>query len=118
MQTQLNINGLSGFYPLGRGNEGRTPWLYQLDFYAAYDLKLSERFTLQLNLNITNLTNNDTARSKYMSYIYETVRLDNQEIKDGFDYAEVVASQGWRRIPGTRWNMITLIPSRPVWESN
>ncbi len=87
LQTEMYLNGLWGFYPLGRGNEGRTPWLWQIDLYAEYNLKLSDKFTLQFNLNISNLTDNDMARDRYMRYYQSVVWLDETDILNGFDYA-------------------------------
>jgi hypothetical protein len=94
LQTELYLNGLTGFYPLGRATEGRTPWLWQIDLYAEYNLKLTETLTLQLNANITNLTDNDIARNRYMIYNGAVVYLSEWTIKNGFNYAEVIAAKG------------------------
>jgi hypothetical protein len=102
VQTELYLNA-SGFYPLGRGSEGRTPWWWQIDLYAEYNLKLSHALTLQFNVNITNLTDNDTARNRYMRYNDGIFYLSNQEIKDGFDYVQVIADEGVHLDP--RYNM-------------
>lgn len=94
LQTELYLNGSREFYPLGRGSEGRTPWLWQIDLYAEYNLKLSEALTLQFNANITNLTDNDMARNRYMLYNGGVVYISEWDIKNGFDYAQVIADKG------------------------
>jgi hypothetical protein len=94
VQTEFYLNAARGFYPLGRGSEGRTPWLWQIDLYAEYNLKLSHALTLQFNVNITNLTDNGTARNRYMRYI-DWVYLSDQQIKDGFDYLQVISDKGY-----------------------
>ncbi len=58
--TEWYVNNADGFYPLGRGDLGRTPALWFLNLYAAYDLKLG-RNTLQFSVNVDNATDNDTA---------------------------------------------------------
>ena len=94
LQTEMYLNGLQGFYPLGRGSAGRSPWLWQLDLYAEYNLKLSETLTLQFNANIFNLTDNDMARNVYALYNDGVVYLDDWDIKNGFDFAQVIANKG------------------------
>jgi hypothetical protein len=104
LQTELDLNDIQGFYPLGRGSEGRTSWLWQIDFYAEYNLKLSDTFTLQFNLNIINLTDNDTAQTRHMLYNKYTVYLHPRQVRDGFDYLQVFAEKEYF-IPNPLYNM-------------
>ncbi|MCU0288316.1 MAG: hypothetical protein MUF15_18220 [Acidobacteria bacterium] len=94
LQTEILLNNTRGFYPLGRGTAGRTPWLWQIDLYAEYNLKLSEKFTLQFNVNVNNLTNNNIARDRFMVYNDAMVNLTGEQIKNGFDYVQVIAAKG------------------------
>ncbi|MCX6582427.1 MAG: hypothetical protein NT166_19825 [Candidatus Aminicenantes bacterium] len=94
LQTEIYVNNLKGFYPLGRGSAGRTPWLWQIDLYAEYNLKLSDTFTLQLNANVTNLTDNDMARNRYMLYNDANINLPEAYFLSGFDYIRVIAEKG------------------------
>ncbi|HLP47079.1 MAG TPA: hypothetical protein VK469_14095, partial [Candidatus Kapabacteria bacterium] len=66
---------------------------WQIDLYAEYNLKLSEAFTLQFNVNVTNLTNNDIARNRYMLYNDAMIFLPEEQIKNGFDYVQVIAAK-------------------------
>ena len=93
LQTDLYLNSYPGFYPLGRAGEGRTPWLWQIDLYAEYNIKVSDRFTLQFNVNVTNLTDNDVAQAQYMRYHLGVKYLYEQYIKDGFNYIQALAEK-------------------------
>lgn len=53
------------FLPYNRGNLGRTPFLWWTDLYAEYSLKLSDRYRININANVTNLFNTDTAQWVY-----------------------------------------------------
>ena len=53
------------FLPFNRGNMGRTPFLWWADFYAEYSLKLSDRYRININANVSNVFNTDTAQWVY-----------------------------------------------------
>jgi len=94
LQTEMYLNGIQGYYPLGRGSDGRNPFLWQLDLYAEYNLKLSNKYTLNVNVNVSNVTNNKIAQRTYMLYNDAVVYMDEFDIKHGFNYADVIASKG------------------------
>jgi hypothetical protein len=98
-QTEVYINGMQGWYPDGRGTEGRTPFLWQVDGYAEYNLKLSDRFTLQLNANVTNLTNNEIAQRIYQLYNRSGIYVPEEFFRDGFDSRAQIAAKGARLDP-------------------
>lgn len=58
--TEFVVDRMSGYYPEGRGDLGRTPSLWFLNLYAEYDFKLG-RNTLQLSVNVDNLTDHRAA---------------------------------------------------------
>jgi len=62
--------GLEGYYPDGRATDGRAPFLVFANLYAEYNLKVTSRYRIQINLNVDNVLNTKTARRK--SY-----RVDN-----------------------------------------
>jgi hypothetical protein len=68
--------------------------LWQIDLYAEYNLKLSDKYTLNFNVNVTNLTDNEIAQRRNMLYNRSVVYMDEQDIYDGFDYAAVIAAKG------------------------
>ena len=57
--TEWYVDHVAGYYPLGRGDLGRTPFLWFINLYAEYNLKLGKN-TLQISLNVDNATNNAT----------------------------------------------------------
>lgn len=68
-------NVLSAFiYPYDRGyymDDGgslvkkRTPLIWYVNFYAEYNIKIGDRYRIQLNLNVDNLTDNAAAFRVY-----------------------------------------------------
>jgi hypothetical protein len=94
LQTEVYLNDMQGFYPLGRGNYGRNPFLWQIDLYAEYNLKLSDKYTLNFNVNVTNITNNDIAQRTYMLYNDAKINLPEEQLLEGWDYITVVAARG------------------------
>jgi hypothetical protein len=99
LQTEMYLNGMQGYYPLGRGSDGRNPFLWQLDIYAEYNLKLSDKYTLNFNVNVSNVTNNKIAQRTNMLYNDAGVYMTEQQILDGFDYADVIAQKGAHLYP-------------------
>jgi hypothetical protein len=99
-QTEVYLNGMQGWYPFGRGQvlgqDGtqRTPFLWQVDAYLEYNLKLSDKYTLQLNANITNLTDNEIAQRIHQLYNDARIYVDEQVIYDGFNSIQEVADKG------------------------
>lgn len=91
---EFELNRADGYYPLGRYSDGRTPFLWRADMYAEYNIKLSDQHTLQLNLNLNNISNNRIAQRVNNVHNYSTVYLSNDEILAGFDYQTVMGHKG------------------------
>ena len=87
--TEFYLNGKASFLPVGRADMGRTPFLWRTDVYAEYNLKIAEKYTLQFNANIYNLTNNRIPLRHYNRYNQEGVWLTDEQIAAGFDYKQV-----------------------------
>ena len=93
--TEWYVDRADGYYPLGRGDLGRTPNVWFLNLYAEYNLKLGKN-TLQFSVNVDNVSNNDTAvwywtRINITSpYIWwDEFSADNVEtITNGFDFRQ------------------------------
>ena len=94
VQTEVYINGMQGWYPYGRKNLDRTPMLWQVDGYAEYNLKLSDRFTLQLNANVTNLSDNQIAQRISQLYNQSGIYVPETYFRDGFDALGEVNAKG------------------------
>ncbi len=92
--TDFTLNNQQGYYPNGRGDMGRTPFLWQLDMYLEYNLKLGSKFNLNLNANITNVTNNKIAQRIYNFISGQSIDLSNEDIVAGFDVNTLMTSLG------------------------
>ena len=79
LSTQFALNGYDSYMPYGRGDLGRTPLWTQTDLYAEYNFHLG-RYQAQLNVNVTNLFDQETAWSKYTSLSREEVRVDEDTL--------------------------------------
>ncbi|MFW6160072.1 MAG: TonB-dependent receptor [Acidobacteriota bacterium] len=78
--------GLEGYYPDGRATDGRTPFLFYADFYAEYNLKVTDRYRIQLNLNVDNVLDTKSARRIYGLMNQTSVILTDEERLQGWDY--------------------------------
>jgi hypothetical protein len=94
LQTEVYLNDMQGWYPYGRLSDGRTPFLWQVDAYAEYNLKLSDKYTLQFNVNVTNLTDNEIAQRVRMLYNNATIHVEDITILNGFDAIGEVNARG------------------------
>jgi hypothetical protein len=97
--TDFQLNNQQGFYPNGRGDMGRTPFLWQMDLYLEYNLKLGSKFNLNLNANVTNVTNNKIAQRIYNFISSQNIDLSNEEIVAGFDVDDLMTEMGVPRDP-------------------
>ena len=90
---EFELNNQQGYYPDGRFTDGRTPFLWRGDLYVEYNLKLGENYTVQLNANIINVTNNDVPQRVFNLMNQSNVYLDEDDIKAGFDYETEIATR-------------------------
>ena len=86
---EVTLGGMQGFYPLGRGTEQRSPFVFAANFYAEYPIRLGPT-QLTLSLNIDNVTNNGAARRLFPLYNQDDPALTEQQILATFDYRNVV----------------------------
>lgn len=93
--TEFELNNQDGYYPEGRFDTGmRTPFLWHGDVYAEYNIRISDKHTVQFNININNVTNNRIAQRIYNLVNLSTVYLEDDEILAGFNYKDVMAWKG------------------------
>ena len=85
---EVTMGGMQGFYPLGRGTEERSPFVYYVNLFAEYPIRMG-RFHVTLSLNIDNLTNNDVAQRIYPLYNQDDPALTQAEILSTFDYRAI-----------------------------
>ncbi|MFQ6038096.1 MAG: hypothetical protein ACE5LV_05710, partial [Candidatus Aminicenantales bacterium] len=107
---EFELNNIQGYYPLGRFKyhdpdtgelvEGdRNPFLWRMDVYAEYNLRLTDRYTVQFNLNVFNLFDTDIALRHFHLVNQEDVYISDQEILATFDYRKVIQDHDVLRDP-------------------
>jgi len=105
--TEWELNRADGYYPEGRFNPVasnddkplRTPFLWRIDLYAEYNIRIGERQTFQINLNLNNVSNNRIAQRYYNVWNFDNVYMDNDDIVAGFDYLEESLAQNISQDP-------------------
>ncbi len=93
VSTEVDMNGMQGYYPLGRGDRGRNDFLWRIDVYAEYNLKISDKYTLNFNVNVSNLTDNQIAQRTYQLYNSAGIFLPEETLRDGYNYIDEVAAK-------------------------
>ena len=64
VSRELECEADDGYYPDGRFTDGRMPFLLFSDAYVEYNLKVTNNYRIQLNLNISNVFDTKTAQKK------------------------------------------------------
>ena len=77
--------------PLGRGNLGETPWIYQTDLSLWQNFKLSSRFNFSIGLTVLNLFDQDTETSFWTVRNVTDLPLTDAEIAGGYNYEAALA---------------------------
>lgn len=54
-----------GYYPFNRNSMGRTPFLWFANAYAEYNIKLTDKYRINLNVNVDNIFNVETEQWIY-----------------------------------------------------
>jgi hypothetical protein len=107
LTTGVVVNAMSGtpftetwyfwqtyFYPYNRGYhmdengnlvQERMPFLWFANAYAEYNLRIGEKYTLQLNVNVDNLFDTKTARYMGRYKTYYGMDITEQMVLDTFD---------------------------------
>ena len=75
-----------GYYPDGRFTDGRTPFLFYANAYVEYNLKVTDKYRIQLNLNVDNFLNTNTAQRIFQTMNYTSVSIPEDSLINGYDY--------------------------------
>ncbi|MDW7759867.1 MAG: carboxypeptidase regulatory-like domain-containing protein [Acidobacteriota bacterium] len=70
----------------GRLSDGRSPFLFLTNFYAEYNIKMSDRATFQFSVNVDNLLDMKTARRKYAGMSRTSIPMTDALKAQGFTY--------------------------------
>jgi hypothetical protein len=82
VSTQMLIHGAE-YFPFGRGNLGRTPTVSQTDLFIGHRFTFGGRYGFEVNANILNLLDSDTATSVYQ--LAGSSNVDDTTFFTGFD---------------------------------
>jgi hypothetical protein len=81
----------TGYFPFNRGNMGRTPFLWLTDLLVSYDIHIG-KVTLNLNANVRNLFNVNTATSIYREKTrYGISPTDREKIDNSWTFESMEA---------------------------
>ncbi|HRD01844.1 MAG TPA: carboxypeptidase regulatory-like domain-containing protein [Candidatus Saccharicenans sp.] len=92
---------VQGYLPYNRNDLGRSPFLWYINFYTAFDFKLGGKTKAQINLSIDNMFNTDTAQRIYQIYNQGAVAVPDTVIVTGnwdiHDYAGLVLNPQYKK---------------------
>jgi hypothetical protein len=91
-------------YPIqyeGRNSAGRTEWLNQLDLFAQYEIKLSNRLRLAFNANLINVLASRGITNKYPTRLQPgtAINVTEDQFFDGVDTDALIAAQNLPQDP-------------------
>ncbi|MGB9763950.1 MAG: carboxypeptidase regulatory-like domain-containing protein [Candidatus Saccharicenans sp.] len=81
LTTRLDMNNRY-IYPENRADLGRLPFTFWADIFLEYNLKLAEKYTAAINLQINNFTNTKTAQSEITDLNRTAIWVDDSQILD------------------------------------
>jgi hypothetical protein len=96
ISTMGSIPQNNAFYPYGRGDLGKTPWLTQTDVTLYYTFNFKGDVAFSAGLTILNLWDQDTALRKWTHRTTQDITVNDDDFMTGFDYAaEEAALDAW-----------------------
>lgn len=92
LTTMLYMNNVY-VYPNNRADLGRLPFTMWGNLYLEYNLKIADRYNLQINLNVDNFTNTKTWQAKDTSPNRTGIHAtDAQILSKSFDWEPLIAT--------------------------
>ncbi len=107
MSTKIQINGVD-IYPYGRGDMGRLPWTAWADLYAEYTVKIKEKYTASINLQVNNITNTRTIQGVDQWYNRASFAVTDEELLTGtYDWKTYIdtaeGDPAWKNTAYNKW---------------
>jgi len=99
LQTQVTQKTIP-FFPNGREDLGRTPTYSRTDLLVQHTVKLPQHTRLNLNANVINLFDQDTATGYNTTPYRDPINLSNEAFFAGFDLNTAVANTAGIRTDG------------------
>jgi hypothetical protein len=84
--------GVAPIYYRGRGSDGRTPSLWQVDLYLQHAFKLTGSVRLELSANVLNLFDTDTETMRWDTPTQGDVPVTTEEYLGGASIDEAIAA--------------------------
>jgi outer membrane receptor protein involved in Fe transport len=98
ISTMGSIPSNNAFYPYGRGDLGKTPWLTQTDLTLYYTFNIKGDVAFSAGLTILNLWDEDTALRRWTHRTTQDIQVTDDDFLTGFNYAaeeaDLVADAG------------------------
>ncbi len=92
LTTNLYMNNVY-VYPNNRADLGRLPFTFWADLYLEYNLRFANKYMVQFNLNVYNVTNTSTWQAKDTSPNRVSLRVtDEQIMSTTYDWEGELAS--------------------------
>jgi outer membrane receptor protein involved in Fe transport len=94
ISTMGRIPQGNSFYPYGRGDLGKTPWLTQTDLTLFYNFKIKGDVGFSAGLTILNLWDEDTPLRMWTNRTTQDLTVTEDAFLTGFSYAAEEAELG------------------------
>ena len=104
LTTSLSFNDMQ-IFPDGYFDTGkRYPFLFTMDLYLEYNLRIAKKYTVNLNATIYNATNTSTINSYSMQANYNMLRLTDDELLGQKDHYKDWKQWIDEKITINKWN--------------
>ncbi len=107
LSTELIANSVE-LYPNNRGDMGRLPWTIWADLYAEYAIRIKQRYSISVNLQINNVTNTKTIQDRDMRVNRTGMGIEDEDLLTGsFDWQAALDTAGdpyWKNIRFNEWS--------------
>jgi len=106
LTTALSANSVT-LYPNNRADLGRLPWTFWADLYAEFAIRIKERYSISINLQINNVTNTKTIQGQSTGLNRIGMGITDAELLTGnFDWEGALNAAGdpyWKNIAFGQW---------------
>jgi len=111
--AQLSYQGYSPTFYKGRGSLGRTPFEQFVDLLIQQDIRLGKRYTININVNVSNLLDTDTATAIFASPSRDRYTASPPEaFFNGFNFDALMAASPTSYRPDARYKLASSFMGR------
>jgi len=110
--TNLSFNDMQ-IFPDGYFDTGkRLPFTFWADMYVEYNLRIANKYTVNVNATFSNITNTKTIQGYYDRYNYTMLRLTDAEL-----LAQKTNYKDWKTLVDQKITVDKLDPRYGMWTS-